>query len=115
MERNAVMYCPIPPGFLQPFFLNEGPFLQKMAENGKTVIDKQEQVIQACQNIRIPRHSLSQPTFSKFSQHFPFVFGLFTIVQGSVKTSFKVCRTLFKALSRTFKAIFVLFPSKFAY
>ena len=42
MERNAVMSCPVPPDFWLPFFLNgsqfllnEAPFLQKKAENGK--------------------------------------------------------------------------------
>ena len=51
----------------------------------KTGLDRQERVVQACQNIRILRHSLSQPVFSMFSHRFSSVFGLFTIVQGSVE------------------------------
>ena len=50
-----------------------------------------------------------------FSHRFPFVFGLFTIVQGSLKTRSKVCRPSFKGMSKPFKAVFVIFPSKFAY
>ena len=115
MEWNAVMSCPIPPDFWQPFFLNEAPFSQKTAENGKKGLDRQERVVQACHNIRILRHSLSQPVFSMFSHRFSSVFGLFTIVQGSFETRSKVCRPSFKGLSKPFKAVFVLFPSKFVY
>ena len=79
------MSCPVPPDFWQPFFLNEAPFLQKRLKTVKTGLDRQERVIQACQNIRILRHSLLQPVFSMFSHRFSSVFGLFTIVQGSVE------------------------------
>ena len=51
----------------------------------KTGLDRQERVVQACQNIRILRHSLSQPVFSMFSHRFSSVFGMFTIVQESVE------------------------------
>ena len=92
MEQNAVMSCPVPPDFWQPFFLkssplllDEAPFLQKTAENGKNSLDRQEQVVQACQNIRILRHSLSQSVFSMFSHRFSSVFGLLTTFQGSVE------------------------------
>ena len=63
---------------------------QKRLKMVKTCLDRQEQVIQACQNIQILRHSLSQPVFSMFSQRFSSVFRLFTIVQGYVKTQLKV-------------------------
>ena len=115
--------CPVPPDFSQLFFLNGRPVLverglilaKKRLKTVNTGLDRQEWVVQACHNIRIPHHSLSQLVFFMFSHSFSSVFGLFAIVQGSVKTHLKVCRTSFKVLSRSFKAVFVLFPSKFAY
>ena len=95
------MCCPVSPDFWQPFLLNEAPFLQKKRlKTLKTGLDRQERVVQACQNIRIPRHSLSQPVFSMFFTPFFLCFwplynhsgvcqnrveGLLTLVQGSVE------------------------------
>ena len=42
MERNAVMSCPVPPDFWQPFLLNEATFLQKRLKMVKTGLDRQE-------------------------------------------------------------------------
>ena len=103
---NAVMPYPVPPDVWQPFFLNGSPLLlneacsyKKRLKMVKTGFDRQEQVVEACQNIRIPRHSLSQPVFSMFSHRFSSVFGLFTIVQGSVKTRSNVTPPLSGAAS----------------
>ena len=102
--------------FLAAVLFERGPVLtKKRLKTVKTSLDRQERVIQACQNIRILRHSLSQPLFSMFSHRFSSVFGLFTIVQGSVETRSKVCRPSFKGLSEPFKAVFVFLPSKYVY
>ena len=70
----------------QPVLVERGPVLTiKRLKTVKLGLDRQERVVQACQNIRILRHFLSQPVFSMFSHHFSSVFGLFTIVRGSVK------------------------------
>ena len=121
---NGTLSCPVP--FLQIFgsrsfwtaarsCWTRPRSYGKRLKTVKTGLDRQERVIQACQNIRILRHSLSQPVFSMFSHRFSSVFALFTIVQGSVETRSKVCRPSFKGLSKPFKAVFVLFPSKFVY
>ena len=85
MERNIVMSYPVPPDFSQQFFLNGTYSCKKRLKTVMTGLDRQERVIQACQNIRIPRHSLSQLVFSMFSHHFSSVFGLFTVGQGMSK------------------------------
>ena len=75
----------------------------------KTGLDRQERVVQTCQNIRILRHSLSQPVFSMF-------FTPFSLCFWHVYNRSRVCQNtvegLFKGLSKPFKAVFVLFPSK---
>ena len=109
--------------FLQPFFLNgspfllnEGHFLQETAESCKDRRPWQARTDRS--NLLEYSNSMSffvATSFSMFSHRFSSVFGLFTIVQGSVKTRSTVCRPLFKGLLKPFKAGFVLFPSKFAY
>ena len=85
MERNPVMSYPVPQDFWQPVLVERGPILKTV----NTGLDRQEGVVLACQNIRIPCHSLSQPVFSVFSRSFTSVFGLFTIVQESFKNMLK--------------------------
>ena len=121
---NGTLSCPVP--FLQIFgsrsfwmaarscWMRPRSY-RKRLKTVKTGLDRQERVIQACQNIQILRHSLLQPVFSMFSHRFSSIFGLFTIVQGFVETRSKVCRPSFKGLSKPFKAVLVLFPSKFVY
>ena len=93
MERNAVMSCPVPPDFWQPFFLNsspfllkEVPFLQKTAENGKN------RPWQA----RTGRSSLSEysnsTSFSVTTRFFPCFHTVFPL--------FLACLQSFKGLSK---------------
>ena len=111
MERHDIIPYPFLPHFFQPFMLNGIPFLQKTAENSN---DTQVRVIQTCQNIQMSHHYVSQTVLFMVFHRFLSVFGSFEIVQVPVKTRLKVCRTSLKTLPKRFKAVFVLFPSKFA-
>ena len=78
----------------QPVLVERGPrSYEKQLKMAKIGLDRQDRVIQAYWNIRILRHSLSQPVFFMFSHRFSSVFGLFTIVQGSVETRSMVCQS----------------------
>ena len=106
MEQNAVMSCPVPPDFWQPFFLNgipfllnEAPFLQKTAENGK---NRPWQARTGCSSLSKYSNSMSFSVATSFFHVFtPFflcfwpvynrsrvcqntVEGLSTLLQGSV-------------------------------
>ena len=99
MERNAVMSCPVPPDFSQPFFLNgrpfllnEGPFLQKTGKNGKN------RPWQA----RTGRSSLSEYSNSRsFSVGTSFfhVFTPFFLCFLPVYNRSRVCQNTFEGLS----------------
>ena len=56
-----------------------------------TSLDRQGRVTQACQNIPIQCHCLSQPSFLHVFAPFLSNFGLVIIVQMFVKTHLKVC------------------------
>ena len=99
MERNAVMSCPVPPDFSQPFFLNgrpfllnEGPFLQKTGKNGKN------RPWQA----RTGRSSLSEysnSTSFSVATSFFHVFTPFFLCFWPVYSRSRVCQNTFEGLS----------------
>ena len=99
---NWTLSCPVP--LPQIFRIHSrwtaSRSYKKRLKTIKTSLDKQERIIQACHNIRIPRHSLSLPGFSCFHTVLPL---------------FLACLQSFKGLSKPFKAVLVLFPSKFVY
>ena len=114
---NRTQSCPVP--FLQIFgsrscWTRTRPY-KKTAQNGK---GRPWQARMDRSNLPKYSNSTSFSVATSFFHVFtPFssVFGLFTIVQGSVKIRLKVCLTSFKVLSMPFKAVFVLLLSKFAY
>ena len=73
---------------------------KKRLKTVKTGLDRQERVVQACQNIRILRHSLSQPVFPCFHTVFPLFLaclqsfkGLSKHVRRSVEPRSRVCQS----------------------
>ena len=71
----------------------------------KTDLDQQERVIQACQNIRIPRHSLSQPVFPFFTPFFIsfwLVYNRSRVYQKHGQRSVDPCSRVCRSRSRPF-------------
>ena len=101
------------PKFLAAAVVDQGPVLtKKRLKTVKTSLDRQERVIQPCQNIRIWHHSLLQPIFSMFWHRFSSAFRLFTIVQGFCQNTLEGLSNLVWGCVKSFQGYFWTFPIK---
>ena len=108
---NADMSCPVLPDFWLLLFVNDGPLWSiwmKIRIFFKTKVtdrDRQENVIQTCQNLEIHVSACCTASFPLFWHFFATA-----LMLSNIRS--KAYQNLFKIFRRLLKAIFTLFPIK---